>query len=281
MHCDLRELKPDWASDLPYLRFLHLHNVTLTTPRARLLASLEYLRDLHWTRVEIAGQYTLDDGTIVVDAEENILKGILQVRKLGIDFQWCSGVDFASMPFLEELELSEMHSQRDDVQMVAPLDFSKIHRLKRLSIYNNLENTHPGDNLVDLRSIIGGDCKLASLPLTHLYIEVISAGDDMDFFRSLPRTLKTIGWCRWNLFAEMCEIHKEEDSPFLCASKDVEDFFLSRRVQGAMGVGRYYDRPIDLSDLLGTSPAQDEDWQGLDLQAPFHKFLGCTEPWAL
>lgn len=271
MHCDLRELKPDWASDLPYLRFLQLHNVELTTPRSHLLARHEHLVDVSWTLVDIAGQYTLADGTIMVDAEENILKG-LKVRKLTTDFQWCSLVDFASMP-LEELELRFVP---DDLQMV-PLDFSKMRGLKRLAIYND---DHEG-NIVHLGNIIGGDNKLAPLSLTHLFIAVVNAKDDMDFFRSLPRTLKTIGWSSWDLFGEMCEIYKEEDSPFVCAPKDIEEFFLSRRFSGEMGVGRHYGRPIDLSDLLGTSPAEDLEWDSPTTMGVFHKFLGCTQPWAL
>ena len=261
--CNLRTLKPDWASDLPYLRFVCLDDVTLTTPRSHLFAQNEFLLDLCWKRVEIFGEYTKDG--VIVDGKKDILKG-LKVRKLATDHEWCSSINFALLP-LEEMELWPNDAPE------TPLDFSKMRGLKRLSIYNERE-----DNVVHLGNIIGRDDSLAQLSLTHLYIAVINVSDEMEFFRSFPRTLKTIGWCKWNLFSEMCQIHLEEEGVVAM----IEDFFRDKRIQGNMGVGTYYGKSIDLMTLFGNHYPVDEIWQDKwSTQDYYHEFLGCTHPWAL
>jgi hypothetical protein len=164
------------------------------------------------------------------------------------------------MPKLEELELWP----HDD--FANPLDFSKMLNLKRLAIYNKQE-----DSTFDLRTIIGGDNKLAQLSLTHFYAAEIQADNDMDFFKSLPLTLETIGWFEWINFSTM-----------FWEKEDIKNFFLDRRVQGAVRVSGYYAKPNDLHTLLGTYLREDDVWQwNWSTKESFHKFLGCSQPWAL
>jgi hypothetical protein len=153
-------------------------------------------------------------------------------------------VDFGAMPYLEELDLNVADAPHKF------LDFSQLQHLKRLSIHNK----------VDFRSIIGHhESALATLQLTHLFIDSISEGDDMNFFRSLPLTLKTIGWNYWSCFAYA--MYKEDES----SVKQILKFFLQRRTIGSRWVGRYKGKDIDLDFLFGRCFAMDESW--------------FTEPW--
>ena len=288
--CDMRELTPNFADELPYLRILHFDHVQLTTPKRYLFAHHALLVDLLW-KVVIVGTYTDADGTVLVDAEEDVLKGLFHLRKLVVG-RWVPRLDYRHFYNLEELAV---HVYTEGV--ITSKDFVHLKNLKRLEIINIDWYGMADDDLhVSLGDIISLPTDFQLLPkLTHLFIDKIDLRDtasDQRLFDGLPKTLKTMGWSKWLGFVEALNADHGDKN----WASSVEDFFDTRSMHGHMVVAMHYmGDNTTLEEVIGAS-TWDEDWISefatdlwgagassmLGESVPyFHQRFGCTLPWAL